>query len=926
VAEILSRYYKHEISLHAFDNGTSSAKCKANWLLLKKFFARQRLPVSDDLINAVAHSEADAAIPVINLLYSILTGKQVASPFNSTNASSSQLFTMTSPSLSAASGGYHLQASAAHQGPSFAAPTASHAIAARLNKADARDTADLNSLSRRAAEAAAEHTRATQTQAAVTRQQALPVYVSRLHTLRRAGGPRAVPADAPAASPLAFSTVTVKTLKEDELSQELATTLAVSTGAFGPATGALGSQTDPTPAASGAAAGAGVGGAGAAAAPAASAVCFGAGGRPSSPDALAAALFQPRFLRIVPAAAQTADAAAAAAALLTSAFTTAVAPATAAPAAATAAAAAAAADSLAGIWPAVIGAVAAAAAAADAPAAASSSDSAGYLSAVAAFVAATAPAYSPTPLAAAAAAAATAAAVGAPSVTLSYLLGSTVSQSPKQLWLLAKAYLRLFAVAPARSPLCDALAMALAACAESLWASGEAPAVVADAYADFVAPALFLVLRSAPDKTAPAALITAAFHSSPAELFARLPAAAAPKPGAPLDDDGEYLLFQLLAHALAVSPAVIGSGAGSNAAAVAAWPLALALAAPVIERHGRNAAAATAAGAGASAGAGAGAGGAESGTAAAAVSLLAAAAAPFVAAAVAPGSASTVSAARQAAQALDSLLPRVLARATGLLESVHAAHAAAAAAGIEDEDVQLALSDAMAYAVAAVRLCAAALSAFGSAEGQVTVSKLVGHVTQLLHAADAAGYSVVVEASLVRLLADPARVAAAARAPLARFPALTARAGPTGAAAAVAAAAAGGRSPFDAAPAVRPLVLSRLGLFSPAAGSTSAGAGAGQDCEDAGALVELMLARTAPVMLQEGGVEEPPLATAWQPAAVLRALTPQLARERALTVAQTAVLRALFEGLLPAVTGAPAPADCGPWAEALTQLHVRLAI
>ncbi|KAJ1482496.1 hypothetical protein T484DRAFT_1952072 [Baffinella frigidus] len=79
VAEIFSRYFPHEIQMHSFDNGLGLPRKLGNWSLLEKFFERKRVPISRILIDNVIHCKGEAAIPLLETIYTCLTSKKVYS-------------------------------------------------------------------------------------------------------------------------------------------------------------------------------------------------------------------------------------------------------------------------------------------------------------------------------------------------------------------------------------------------------------------------------------------------------------------------------------------------------------------------------------------------------------------------------------------------------------------------------------------------------------------------------------------------------------------------------------------------------------------------------------------------------------------------------------------------------------------------------
>lgn len=78
VAEILSRYYKSDISLHSFDNGLGLVKRIENWALIDKFLRKIGSPIDRNIIDQVIHCKKDAAIPLMEQLYTLLTHKTSA--------------------------------------------------------------------------------------------------------------------------------------------------------------------------------------------------------------------------------------------------------------------------------------------------------------------------------------------------------------------------------------------------------------------------------------------------------------------------------------------------------------------------------------------------------------------------------------------------------------------------------------------------------------------------------------------------------------------------------------------------------------------------------------------------------------------------------------------------------------------------------
>ncbi|KAJ3406899.1 spermatogenesis-associated protein 4 [Chytridiales sp. JEL 0842] len=71
IAEILSKYYPHDISMHSFDTGTSTAAKKNNWDLLERLFGKLGIQVPRDLVlDTMAGGKNEASAVVLTMLHS----------------------------------------------------------------------------------------------------------------------------------------------------------------------------------------------------------------------------------------------------------------------------------------------------------------------------------------------------------------------------------------------------------------------------------------------------------------------------------------------------------------------------------------------------------------------------------------------------------------------------------------------------------------------------------------------------------------------------------------------------------------------------------------------------------------------------------------------------------------------------------------
>uniref|UniRef100_A0A7S1AU92 Spermatogenesis-associated protein 4 n=1 Tax=Noctiluca scintillans TaxID=2966 RepID=A0A7S1AU92_NOCSC len=77
VAEIFSRHFPTEISMHAFENGTKKACRNDNWEQLFKFFKRKKLPVSSVDFEPVIEVVPGAAAALLLKCYTLLTQRVV---------------------------------------------------------------------------------------------------------------------------------------------------------------------------------------------------------------------------------------------------------------------------------------------------------------------------------------------------------------------------------------------------------------------------------------------------------------------------------------------------------------------------------------------------------------------------------------------------------------------------------------------------------------------------------------------------------------------------------------------------------------------------------------------------------------------------------------------------------------------------------
>lgn len=74
IAEIFVRYYPHDLSMHSFDNSENTAKKKNNWLLLSKYFEKnKKLGFKPDEYNRIADGDFAQLVQFMARLYNVLT-------------------------------------------------------------------------------------------------------------------------------------------------------------------------------------------------------------------------------------------------------------------------------------------------------------------------------------------------------------------------------------------------------------------------------------------------------------------------------------------------------------------------------------------------------------------------------------------------------------------------------------------------------------------------------------------------------------------------------------------------------------------------------------------------------------------------------------------------------------------------------------
>lgn len=77
VAEILSRYYPHDIQMHGYDNGSSMAVKKDNWDQLQKFASKVGVScITKSASEEIIHCADGAVVNFLRALYEFLTQRK----------------------------------------------------------------------------------------------------------------------------------------------------------------------------------------------------------------------------------------------------------------------------------------------------------------------------------------------------------------------------------------------------------------------------------------------------------------------------------------------------------------------------------------------------------------------------------------------------------------------------------------------------------------------------------------------------------------------------------------------------------------------------------------------------------------------------------------------------------------------------------
>jgi hypothetical protein len=77
IAEIFSRYYASDISMHTFDNGLNPVTKNDNWEQLFRFFRKRNLPIGKADFEPVVEAQSGASVALLMRIYQMLTKRPV---------------------------------------------------------------------------------------------------------------------------------------------------------------------------------------------------------------------------------------------------------------------------------------------------------------------------------------------------------------------------------------------------------------------------------------------------------------------------------------------------------------------------------------------------------------------------------------------------------------------------------------------------------------------------------------------------------------------------------------------------------------------------------------------------------------------------------------------------------------------------------
>ena len=80
VAEIFSRYFPSDISMHSFSNTENYARKRDNWNQLHIFFYRRKIPIVISSMDALILNEQDTTLEFVRQVYTLLTERQLMPP------------------------------------------------------------------------------------------------------------------------------------------------------------------------------------------------------------------------------------------------------------------------------------------------------------------------------------------------------------------------------------------------------------------------------------------------------------------------------------------------------------------------------------------------------------------------------------------------------------------------------------------------------------------------------------------------------------------------------------------------------------------------------------------------------------------------------------------------------------------------------